>query len=399
MKKEELFTYREIATQKWIVSLPRQLRTLWAERDLPKIEVSAQLDETALEGMIEPRLPVVGLWLQIRELYDEARNPRPKAKITAKADPAALDGLFEARLPFVSLYYQIRAIVDEIRNPSEIVITAAPVEVEPLWSVRDWRKPAAGAIGGYLLVILLIFGGFGVDAAPTNQIVETFIPLYLPADLMLPPEEDTSAGGGGGGKETLTLPSAGPPPKAADEQFVPPQAEPPLNLNPILVAVPTVVAPQLASLQPISLPNLGDPMNGIPAPPSSGPGVGGGIGIGQGRGVGEGDGPGQGAGSGGGFGGGVFAVGGGVTAPQIVYRIDPTYSEDARKARYQGTIVIEAIVRKDGSVEVIRVVRSVGFGLEERAMNALRQWKFSPARRNGQPVDVAVNIEVNFRLR
>ena len=210
MKKEELFTYREIATQKWIVSLPRQLRTLWAERDLPKIEVSAQLDETALEGMIEPRLPVVGLWLQIRELYDEARNPRPKAKITAKADPAALDGLFEARLPFVSLYYQIRAIVDEIRNPSEIVITAAPVEVEPLWSVRDWRKPAAGAIGGYLLVILLIFGGFGVDAAPTNQIVETFIPLYLPADLMLPPEEDTSAGGGGGGKETLTLPSGRP---------------------------------------------------------------------------------------------------------------------------------------------------------------------------------------------
>ena len=399
MKTEEPFTYREIANQKWLVSLPRQVRTLWDERDLPRMETSAAPDETALESMIEPRLPIVSLWVQIRELVAEARNPQPKPRITAAPDRAALDGLLEARLPIVSLYYQVRSIVDDIRHPSEIQITSAPVEVEPLWSVREWQKPAAVSIGSYLVLILLIFGGFGGGAETPTQIVETFIPLYLPADIMLPPEEETSAGGGGGGKETLTLPSAGPPPKAADEQFVPPQAEPPLNLNPILVAEPTVVAPQLASLQPISLPNLGDPMSGIPAPPSSGPGTGGGMGIGQGRGVGEGDGPGQGAGSGGGFGGGVFAVGGGVTAPQIVYRIDPTYSEDARKARYQGTVVIEAIVKKDGSVDVIRVVRSVGYGLEERAMNALRQWKFNPARRNGQAVDVAVNIEVNFRLR
>ena len=88
-----------------------------------------------------------------------------------------------------------------------------------------------------------------------------------------------------------------------------------------------------------------------------------------------------------------------MTPPTVLFKIDPIYSEEARKAQYQGTVVLEAIVRKDGSVEIIRVVRSLGLGLDESAMKALREWKFRPAMRQGVPVDVAMNIEVNFTLR
>ena len=96
---------------------------------------------------------------------------------------------------------------------------------------------------------------------------------------------------------------------------------------------------------------------------------------------------------------GVFRIGEITDPPTVIYRRDPIYSEDARKAQYEGTVVLEAIVRKDGSVEIVRVVRGLGLGLDENAMEALSEWRFSPAMRNGQPVDVPVNIEFNFTLR
>jgi TonB family protein len=222
----------------------------------------------------------------------------------------------------------------------------------------------------------------------------------MPSDLVLnlPQTDDKSGGGGGGGKKQLTPPSLGKLPRPSDKQFVPPDPEPPKNPDPTLIVEPTVVAPQLAQLPQVNLLNLGDPA-GVVGPPSSGPGVGGGIGTGSGRGVGEGKGPGVGPGEGGGFGGGVFRVGGGVTPPSVIQRIEPQYSEEARKARYQGTVVLEAIVRKDGTCDILRIVRSLGFGLDENAIQALKQWRFRPGMRNGVPVDVALNIEVNFNLR
>ena len=85
--------------------------------------------------------------------------------------------------------------------------------------------------------------------------------------------------------------------------------------------------------------------------------------------------------------------------PSIVYRVEPTYSEEARKAKYQGVVVLSAIVRKDGTIEILKVVRGLGLGLDENAIQALKQWKFRPGMKNGVPVDVALNIEVNFSLR
>ncbi len=400
MNGKESF-YHEVTSEKWFTSLVRQLRGLQAEKRNPVvIEVTAKPDLSVLEKMVGRRSPAASLWSQLQELYREFRFPPEPVKVSAAADPSALAGLIDPRSPLLSIIQQLRGIVSEIRHPSEFQTTAEPVDTPSIWSETHHSVPTYVTLAAHLLLIGLVFSGLSFSRERLPAVSETFIPLFLPVDLMVLPDEDrTSAGGGGGGRETLTAPSLGAPPRAADEQLVPPAAEPPLNLDPLLVAEPTIVAPQLASLIPVTLPDLGDPMAGIPAPPSSGPGAGAGIGTGQGRGVGEGSGPGLGSGEGGGFGGGVFEVGGGVDPPSIIYRRDPIYSEDARKAQYEGTVVLEAIVRKDGSVEILRVVRGLGLGLDENAMEALREWRFSPATRQGVPVDVAVNIEVNFTLR
>lgn len=226
----------------------------------------------------------------------------------------------------------------------------------------------------------------------------TAVVLYAPAvtkRLLLPARAE---GGGGGGKRQPAPASRGVLPRGADKQLAPPDPEPPKNSEPALIVEPTIVAPQLAWLRPLDLLSIGDP-NGIAGPPSSGPGNGGGIGDGNGRGDGKGEGPGAIDGNGGGCCDRTYSVGGDVTAPTVVYRVEPQYSEEARRARYQGTVVLEAVVRKDGKVDVLHLVRSLGFGLDQNAIQALKEWRFRPALKNGVPVDVTINVEVNFNLR
>jgi TonB family protein len=141
----------------------------------------------------------------------------------------------------------------------------------------------------------------------------------------------------------------------------------------------------------------GDPLSKF-GTPSNGPGSGGGIGSGSGGGVGSGKGGGFGPGEGGGVGGGVYRVGGGVTAPVLLYKKEPEYSEEARKAKYQGTVLLYIEVDSSGKATNIRVQKSLGLGLDEKAMEAVKQWKFKPGYKDGKPVTVAATIEVNFRL-
>jgi periplasmic protein TonB len=228
---------------------------------------------------------------------------------------------------------------------------------------------------------------------------ETAVVLYAPVDLlhkplMLPP----ASGGGGGGKRQPAPASLGSLPRAADKQLAPPDPEPAKNADPALIVEPTIVAPDLALARPTLLLNIGDP-NGVVGAPSSGPGDGGGIGNGKGRGDGIGEGPGAVDGKGGGCCEGIFSVGGGVTAPVVIYRIDPEYSEEARKVRHEGTVVLEAVVRRDGKVDVVHLVRSLGFGLDQNAIDALKRWRFRPGTKNGTPVDVTLNVEVRFNIR
>ncbi len=337
---------------------------------------------------------------QIRELREERKHPRPRVEITAKRDLSALDKLIEMPSPVLSLFSDTREAIHDILHPRKIETTVQPVEVEEIWSKPDTGVPKLLSVFVHVLVVSLALVPWATSLPRTPKVNETAVVLYTAQNLILPltPDKRDSGGGGGGGRKTLTPPSLGRLPRAADKQLVPPDPEPPKNPDPTLIVEPTVVAPNLVQLPRINLLNLGDP-NGVPGPPSAGPGVGGGIGTGQGRGVGEGKGPGVGPGEGGGNGGGVFRVGGGVSPPTILSRVEPQYSEEARKARYQGTVILEAIVRKDGTVDILHVVRSLGFGLDENAIQALKQWRFRPGLKNGVPVDVALNIEVNFNLR
>ncbi len=96
--------------------------------------------------------------------------------------------------------------------------------------------------------------------------------------------------------------------------------------------------------------------------------------------------------------GGAYRVGGGVTAPKTTYAPDPEYSDEARRAKYQACVVLWLVVDAEGSPQQIRVQQAVGMGLDEKAIEAVRQWRFQPATKNGQPVPVMINVEVNFSL-
>jgi TonB family protein len=216
-----------------------------------------------------------------------------------------------------------------------------------------------------------------------------------PSEYSLPAAKSRAGGGGGGGDRDRLAASKGSAPRFAPEQITPP-AIVIRNDNPKLTAEATVVGPPDIKLPQTA--NLGDPLSRILAPPSNGTGAGSGIGSGEGSGVGSGSGPGVGPGHGGGIGGGVYRVGGGVSAPRVIEDPDPEYSEEARQAKYQGTVVLWIVIGPDGLARQVRVQRSLGMGLDEKAVEAVRKWRFIPAMKDGQPVAVQVNVEVNFRL-
>ena len=132
---------------------------------------------------------------------------------------------------------------------------------------------------------------------------------------------------------------------------------------------------------------------------SQGSGVGGGAGTGQGVGSGEGLGSGIGDGSGGGTGGGPFRPGSGIEPPRLVREVKAEYTDEARRRGITGDVVLEIVVKRDGSVGDVTILQGRGAGLDQRAVAAVRQWRFSPARRRGEPVDVIVEVAVEFTLR
>jgi periplasmic protein TonB len=228
-----------------------------------------------------------------------------------------------------------------------------------------------------------------------DEIKQHAIGLVTDISPYLPISKTRAGGGGGGGDRDKLQAPKGALPKLSKEQITPP-AIVIRNDNPKLAVAPTVVVPPQIKLPTVG--ELGDPLSKVLGPPSNGTGSGAGIGSGSGGGVGSGAGPGVGPGHGGGYGGGAYRVGGGVSAPKVVYDPDPEYSEEARKAKYQGTVVLWLVVSPDGKPQQIRVQRSLGMGLDEKAIEAVKQWRFEPAKKDGQPVPVMINVEVNFRL-
>ena len=293
--------------------------------------------------------------------------------------------------------------IDDFFFPKKLpplVLTSKPIPVRDIWGFYNYkRRGAFGSTVIHVLAVALIIaatylGRKIVDVAKPKETVLLIAPDDLP---VLPPSKTLSGGGGGGGDRDKLQASEGRLPKQSMQQITPPAAVI-RNLDPKLAVAPTIVVPPDIHLQQPNMPELGDPMSHLPTVASNGTGYGGGIGSGSGGGVGSGEGPGYGPGHGGGVGGGAFRVGGGVSAPRAIYSPDPEFSEEARKARYQGVCVVWLVVGPDGKPRDIQVHRTLGLGLDEKAIEAVKTWRFEPAMKDGKPVAVQISVEVTFRL-
>jgi protein TonB len=296
----------------------------------------------------------------------------------------------------------IQNIKDFIRPPKlpPLQVTSKPVPVKSIWG--DYRYGKQAGLSSTLLhvgVAVLLFTVFSNKTV--QHAVKTTVALVAPVDLApfmpdLKPAADKMQGGGGGGDKSPLPASKGKAPRFSPRQFTPPLAVA-NNQNPKLLMEPTLVGPSEIKLPNVDMSVWGDPLAKL-GPPSNGPGTGGGIGSGSGTGIGPGKGPGYGVGEGGGIGGGIYRVGGGVSAPVAIYKIEPEYSEEARKAKFQGTVVLSIVVDETGMPRNFKVVRPLGLGLDEKAIEAVQKWRFRPAMKDGRAVAVRATVEVSFRL-
>jgi len=285
----------------------------------------------------------------------------------------------------------------------------------PLFSQAGGRRTDVRAAGlpivvsgslhlGLLGALLLAFG-----LAPTAATTADDERTNLPPRLVFLATPGPGGGGGGGGAR-----QAAPPPKAESKghQAIAsplPRREPP---KPAMAIPKPVQRPKPLEAEP--LPPLIAPIVAAPADArnraglleqltaredSRGSGIGGGTGSGTGVGLGEGSGAGVGPGTGGGVGGGPYRPGSGITPPRLLREVKADYTEEARRRGLTGEVVLEIVVRRDGSVGDVKLLHGLGSGLDDRAVQAVRQWRFAPADRLGVAVDVIVEVGVEFRLR
>ena len=298
---------------------------------------------------------------------------------------------------FKSIFQNIRDLIHPPKLPP-LEVTSKPVDVKDIWGAYGGQGRRAGAtsILIHVTVITLLFV-IGTNKT-VQKVVKEQIALIAPdlAPYKPTPKKDPMGGGGGGGDRSPTPPSKGKLPRLADKQFVPPMAVV-HNENPKLVMEPTLIIQPDANIPKVDMAQLGDPLakSGIA---SNGPGSGGGIGYGPGGGVGRGSGPGYGPGSGGNMGGGAYKIGGGVSPPIPIFKPEPEYSEEARKAKFQGTVLLFVVVDEHGEPRDLRVIRPLGLGLDQKAIEAVQKWRFKPGMKDGKPVPVQATVEVNFRL-
>ncbi|HVP55118.1 MAG TPA: energy transducer TonB [Candidatus Eisenbacteria bacterium] len=383
-------------------SLADNLRGLFHPEKLPPLQLTSK--PVAADSLM---LPDTGLWASLRQNVRDVVSPEKLPPLQLTSKPVANNEFLPPSDAERSLLSSLRDNLKSTFFPEKLPplqVTSKPVKVRSIWGAYDYKQEGAGV--SLVVHVLMIAGLIGISiltsrAVKLNNQPQNVISLAddeVPPDLPMTAKKGSAMGGGGGGGDRDKLAATkGKLPKLSMEQLAPP-AVVIRNDNPRLPVVPTVVVPpdiKLAS----NLPNLGDPLSKIPmGPESNGTGSGGGIGSGSGGGVGSGSGPGVGPGHGGGYGGGAFRVGNGVSAPRALETPDPEYSEEARKAKYQGTVVLWLIVGPDGKPRDIRVSRPLGMGLDQKAIEAVNKWRFEPAMKDGRPVAVQINVEVNFRL-
>jgi protein TonB len=227
---------------------------------------------------------------------------------------------------------------------------------------------------------------------PVTSLSHVDFKLYDPPLPKVMPTAKVMGGGGGGGAHQVIEPTKGQLPKVAKVELMPAQL---LRLEHPKLAVEPTTHVELPNNNPV---HLGAPQSPQIVLVSQGMGSGSGFGHGLGGGIGMGQGTGAGPGSGGGYGGGLMSVGGGVSAPQVIHSIQPEFTDEARRANYEGTVSIQLIVDSQGVPQDIRATRHLGMGLDQMAIDAVRQYRFRPAMYQGHPVSVQMVIEVDFHL-
>lgn len=253
----------------------------------------------------------------------------------------------------------------------------------------------------------LLFGGPSVQAQTELEVHMINPDDFKAQQIEMPKAEKKAGGGGGGGRNTPTPASKGQLPKfSLTPPLIAPRPEPtprPPSLPvPETVMVDPRLEPKRDELAVTGLPT------GVPGPPSAGPGSGGGMGDGKGGGMGPGDGRGVGPGSGFNTGGGDPRLGGGSGGapatnvdqqPVLLNMPQPRYTEEARKNKIQGTVLVRVLIGSDGQVKRVVVVRPLPDGLDEQAIQAAYQLRFKPAMKSGQPVSFWKPVAIEFNLR
>jgi periplasmic protein TonB len=232
-----------------------------------------------------------------------------------------------------------------------------------------------------VLGVLIYFAGRMIDSRPNVDV------RHLTNDVL--PLVFTGHNGGGGGNHDPIPASHGNLPQASFNPLTPPTVI-------VLKEMPKLPVPQAVEIAQIKLPQggpVGDPLSKFTIP-SNGPGGPGGIGTGCCDGVGDSTGPGAVNGPEGIYPGNTK----GMTVPQVIFNPEPGFSDEARKSKTQGRVGLLVVVGKDGLTHSIRVSESLGMGLDEKAIEAVRLWRFKPATLNGAAVATQILVEVDFRL-
>jgi TonB family protein len=400
LSTEERHLQRLLAFERekpWFLTIFSEIREYFFPRQQPALLVTSrpltkqELGETSF------------IYAPTRDVEHEApgRHSAFQPGVTVESEHLARMASTGIETPWYLAFWQnAREFIAPAKQPA-LQVTSKPVQVKSIWGFSAGNERRAGVITlavhvGTVALLFLVGTTHIIQEQPTTKISLVAPPDDIAPYLPAKPKPKPMGGGGGGGDRSPLPASKGKLPKLDTRQFVPPAAVV-YNEAPRLVMEPTIVVPPDAPVPQVNMNVWGDPLAKV-GPPSNGPGSGGGIGSGSGGGVGSGKGPGFGPGEGGGIGGGIYRIGGGVTAPTLVFKVEPEYSEEARKAKYQGTVVLYVVVDEKGLPRDIKVVRPLGLGLDEKAVEAVEKWRFRPGYLNGKAVQVAATVEVNFRL-
>jgi TonB family protein len=334
-------------------------------------------------------------------MANDLLTPPDSESSTAGSGNGELDVTFgtplEEKPIWADLYESVRDVFFPPKLPP-LELTSKPIPVPDRMAVKrnPWAVGISLAVNGAILGTVLFFGVKKiVDTVKANNVTTADLDI---TDFKALHAKTAAGGGGGGGDHSLIDPSKGKLPKIEKNPIVPPQVQaidhPKIPIEAAIDVQKNITLPD----NPM-LPNIGLKNSANVKMASNGQGGGGGIGTGFGGGLGSGSGNGYGPGSGGNTGGGLYRIGGGVSAPVVLFEPEAEFSDDARRAKHQGVVLVSIIVDAQGHPQNARVVRALGMGLDEKAIEAVMKYRFKPAMKDGKTaVPVQINVEINFRL-